>query len=130
MTGLIVTVAVSLVKPQNFDWEVTRSINAESRDPIAPASTSVVDLGSETKSPATVKDDEEKERVAESLPTTPPSEQLPTVRDEEKEMAENARVEDSPSSLRGAFKLACISSFLLTFLMDFLASFALSLSDF
>ncbi|KAI4854390.1 solute symporter family transporter [Aureobasidium sp. EXF-8845] len=30
MSGLILTVVVSLIKPQNFDWEITRSINAES----------------------------------------------------------------------------------------------------
>lgn len=45
MTGLIVTVAVSLAKPEPFDWDTTRSINAasSSTSPIATSSCNSID---------------------------------------------------------------------------------------
>ena len=35
MTGLIVTTVITLIKPDNFDWEITRSINAVVTDGLA-----------------------------------------------------------------------------------------------
>lgn len=118
MTGLIVTVVISLIKPQNFDWEITRAINA-----IPLEEAVVAEAEQDEKSgPPPVVDDEEKEKIDDDLPDTPPNEELPTVQEEDKEMQMDARLEEQPSKLRGAFKLACIASFVLTFIMDFLVS--------
>lgn len=124
MTGLIVTVAVSLIKPQNFDWEITRSINVAHVETV----TSSPAAGSENEKDATprVRGEDEKEKDFQSAPTTPPNEVLPTMQAEDQEMAEDASIDDHPSKLRGAFKLACIASFVLTFLMDFLVRLAVS----
>lgn len=105
MTGLIVSVCVSLVKPEPFDWETTRSINSSSTIS-TPSSTSVE------------KDNPSKNR------------DLPTVRDEEKEMAQDAAAMEEPSQLRRAFITACVASFLLTFIMDFLIPIPMFLSHY
>jgi len=121
MTGLIVTVVISMIRPQNFDWEITRSINSKTVEAlaaeadIAPAQTpeKTTDLKAD---PHTAVSDDEKEK--DDVVATPPSE--PVVDEEDAQSDEDA--ENHPSKLRGAFKLACIASFVLTFLMDFLVS--------
>ena len=104
MTGLIVSVSVSLARPEPFDWEVTRSINAP--------------LDSSSPSPDSASDDPSHNK------------DLPTVIDEEKEMREDAEAMEEPSKLRSAFKLACIASFVLTFIMDFLIPIPMFLSHY
>jgi hypothetical protein len=91
MTGLIVTTTITLIKPDNFDWEITRAINAVVTDGV--------------DNTATPRDASTPEAAAAELPhhLAPPLEE-----------------EDDPSTLRRAFKLACISAFLLTFILDFL----------
>jgi len=128
MTGLIVTVTVSLIKPQNFDWAITRSINAESADPIVESQLQKKQMHQEDKlntSTAVNPSNEEKTQENEKNTSTsnsfsepPPPPTLSTETDTER--AADLQLEESPSSLRGAFKLACIASFLLTFIMDFL----------
>lgn len=124
MTGLILTVSISLIKPQNFDWEITRAINAESKTPVVdgvgvhpPQDTMVAGSGGE-------KDKEKDGGVAESSPVTPPDEILAS---EDEEALADAELEEEPRKLRGAFKLACVASFVLTFLMDILVSCDLSM---
>ena len=102
MTGLIVTVCVSLAKPAPFDWDQTRLINA-------PSTPSVASLDKENPNK---------------------NSDLPTVRDEEKEMIEDEVAVEEPSKLRRAFKVACIASFLLTFVMDFLVPIPMFLSHY
>lgn len=102
MTGLIVSVAVSLARPQPFDWEVTRLINA----PGVLSSTN----------PDSASDDPNNNK------------ELATVIDEEKEMREDAAAVEEPLKLQSAFKLACIASFVLTFIMDFLIPIPMFLS--
>ena len=112
MTGLMVSVAVSLIKPAPFDWDTTRLINAATAVS-TPTSNSLKDED------MTMKD--------EALTT---KEELPTVRDEEKEGLEDTAATEEPSKLRAAFKLACIASFVLTFLMDFLIPIPMFLSHY
>lgn len=109
MTGLIVSVCVSLAKPEPFDWDTTRAINAASTVSTSstPSSTSLKD-----NKKAQINDD------------------LPTIRDEEKEAVEDAAVVKTPSKLRRAFRTACIASFLLTFIMDFLVPIPMFLSHY
>jgi hypothetical protein len=112
MTGLIVTSVVSLIKPDDFDWEITRAINA------VPVSQGVRQSGHETPdstAPPTVREKDD-EKTALPSPT-----EAPTEADAEAALhIQPSGADDSPSSLRSAFKLACISSFLLTFVLDFL----------
>ncbi|KZV81964.1 Na+/solute symporter [Exidia glandulosa HHB12029] len=104
MTGLILSVAVSLIWPGDFDWEVTRAINASTHS----------EVSSQTEqSPATTDaaPSKEKEAEAEAERSSPSSVDPEDVEPEEPH--------DS-ASLRSAFRLACISSFVLTLAMDFL----------
>lgn len=124
MTGLIVTTVISLIKPQNFDWEITRAINSVPRTAGAqPVITGIQDP-SHRADPALVndedKEDEKSSEPAASVPTTPPNEQMPTKEAEDKEAQIDHELEDHPSSLQGTYKLALIASFLMTFIMDFL----------
>ena len=106
MTGLIVSVVVSLARPAPFDWDVTRAINATSTaSPTSPDSASASDDPNHNKD-------------------------LPTVVDEEKELREDADALEEPAKLRSAFKLACVASFVLTFIMDFLIPIPMFLSHY
>ncbi|KAL9070271.1 MAG: hypothetical protein Q9161_004964 [Pseudevernia consocians] len=111
ITGLIITVAVSLAKPEPFDWDTTRSINAPSSLIATPSSGSI--------------DKEENEKDNPNQNSN-----LPTVRDEEQEMREDQLAVEEPKKLRRAFKVACIASFLLTFSMDFLIPIPMFLSHY
>lgn len=111
MTGLIVTTAVTLIRPDDFDWEITRAINAV---PVSVGIRQVTDKRtSEHEGPSP--DHEKESKTAPPSPTTTPSEL-----EAENALPTSSSTEDPPSSLRSAFKLACISSFLLTFVLDFL----------
>ncbi|KAI9712351.1 MAG: hypothetical protein M1820_001564 [Bogoriella megaspora] len=116
MTGLILSVCISLIKPANFDWEITRSINSAvvGEEPSSESSVNEEHM-IETK-------DDDKRPSGQHLPPEEvlANHKLPTVQDEERDMCDIARLEEEPSKLRGAFRLACIASFVLTFLMDFL----------
>ena len=131
-SGLILTVAVSLIKPQNFDWAITRSINAEGamvvesqlqqkqmQEGKLDTATAVVNPSDDEKTPTPEKDTSSTPSISEPLPQSHhPS---PTIADhEDAERAADRLIEESPESLRGAFKLACIAAFILTFVMDFL----------
>ncbi|MCJ1360295.1 MAG: hypothetical protein MMC33_010300 [Icmadophila ericetorum] len=106
MTGLIVTYVVSIAKPAPFDWEVTRNMNAIAS--ISSTTTTIVN-GDDISSG---------------------KHDLPTVQDEEKQAREDRLLEEEPSKLRSAFKLAVIASFLLTFIMDFLIPIPMFLSHY
>jgi hypothetical protein len=112
MTGLIVTTVISLIKPDDFNWEITRAINA------IPVTAGVSTGGADTPegtAPHSI-DEKEDSKTAPASPIAAPSEA-----DAEAALhVSSSGTEDSPSSLRSAFKLACISSFVLTFILDFL----------
>ncbi|EOA89160.1 hypothetical protein ACJQWK_09588 [Exserohilum turcicum] len=110
MTGLIVTTTITLIKPDDFDWEVTRAINAEVTHGITheqPSTPEPSDAGTVEK-----KGDQEATSHSPVPATTVP--ELPP------HLAPALEENDDPSTLRRAFKLACISAFLLTFILDFL----------
>ena len=109
LIGLIVTVAVSLYKPEPFSWDTTRLINA----PSLPATTSSGSIDNAANG---------KENSHQ-----PPT----TIRtDEQKETQEDELALDEPKKLNRAFKLACVASFLLTFSMDFLIPIPMFLSHY
>jgi Na+/proline symporter len=114
MTGLIVTVVISLIRPANFDWEVTRAINAIITDGAAQSGT----VTPRNASTPELSDSGEKKGVTtDSTPATTthaPLTELPP------HLAPTTKEQDDPRTLRRAFKLACISAFVMTFILDFL----------
>ena len=111
MTGLIVTVVVSLSKPEPFSWDTTRLINAPTLH-ATPSSGSIDDKKE-------IKKDDPNNNV-----------HIPTVHSEDPEIQEDEIVNEEPQKLHRAFKLACIASFLLTFSMDFLIPIPMFLSHY
>ena len=149
MTGLIVSVVVSLIKPDNFDWGSTRAINMEHTLEMEGAAPSPRPASSRSSTTQTDKED----RVAPKSPSEAPSPEQPSpvlspvpdekqtrtehdpnsdpIRaDEERQMSLDATLEEEPSRLRSAFKLACIASFVLPFIMDFLIPIPMFLSHY
>ncbi|KAJ9203103.1 hypothetical protein DTO164E3_2574 [Paecilomyces variotii] len=105
LTGLLVSVVVSVIKPDDFDWEITRAINA----PAAGENPIIVQTGGEDPNH---------------------NHNLQTVQDEEKEMIEDEAVIDDPKRLRRAFILAVTASTVLSFIMDFLIPIPMFLSHY
>ena len=125
MTGLIVTVVVSLIKPDDFDWEITRAINAE------PALEGVITPGDASPS-STLAEGPEGDASAHSEKKSAledPS-SAPATADLERHKSFDAVAEENPSALRSAFKLACIASFVIPFVMDFLVPIPMFLSHY
>ena len=110
MIGLIVTVVVSLSKPEPFSWDTTRLINA-------PSLTATASSGSIDR-----KDNEKDNSNKDS--------HLPTVYSEDEETQEDESAVEEPKKLQRAFKLACIASFVLTLSMDFLIPIPMFLSHY
>jgi hypothetical protein len=136
-TGLLVTVVVSYIKPANFDWELTRAINAvdgsETATPAvleghSPPGASTASSVHGTSTPTQEKKSHEDQVSPErSLSAHLPSEEkkidhsnLPTVIDEYEEEKEDQTYLEDPKKLRRAFVLAVIMSSVLSFVMDFL----------
>ena len=131
LTGLIVSVVVSFIKPDDFDWEATRAINAEHSDlngETAPqhgaTKVNVKGVGSEAQSPEST--------TPEKQPGTPDGEDVPSPIQpgEMRRMSLDEDLEDHPRHLRSAFKLACFASFILTFVVDFLVPIPMFLSHY
>ncbi|EXJ77969.1 hypothetical protein A1O3_09128 [Capronia epimyces CBS 606.96] len=123
LTGLIVTTVVSLARPDNFDWSVTRDINAPSSlygDVVPGPNAAGTDATRAVES-----------RAEELEPKDPNhNANLPTVVDEEKEEAEDAAVLDNPQSLQRTFMFALILSTVLSVTMDFIIPIPMFLSHY
>lgn len=141
MTGLIVTVVVSLLKPDDYDWSTTRAINIEhalhgmkpAHDP-AQSPTSDSSASPPPSVLTSTNPGDEKHTI-----TTPTSAPTPVARrrsstairiDEERQMSLDGALADDPRRLRSAFKLACYASFVLPFIMDFLIPIPMFLSHY
>ncbi|KAI7091687.1 solute symporter family transporter [Hortaea werneckii] len=138
MTGLIVTVVVSLFKPQNFDWSITREINAKHSDTImsdhgAPGSQDAVEEDKTTstlsKSAPKVIDNSGKEGPQASI-GLPSKEDIRTPRPTDGDIKADADLEEHPAKLKRAFVTACVAAFVLTFIMDFLVPIPMFLSHY
>lgn len=120
LTGLIVTVSMSLAKPDDFDWSLTRAINADTTDAIAAvASNSAKSSGVPNKDEKGLTDDSGPvtDREEPASPTHPGSVEAEIV---DKETAEDAQFLENPVALRKAYLLALVMSIVLTLLMDFI----------
>jgi hypothetical protein len=130
-TGLIVTVVVSLCKPQNFDWAITRAINSPPVTELAVAtppeesqetSLEVKRDGDETPT-AVVNSDEKPTAEIHSHQSTPPAPALTAKQEQDIEEANaDADMEEHPTKLRRALMVAYIAAISLTLIMDFLVS--------
>jgi hypothetical protein len=118
MTGLIVSVCVSMVKPDDFDWEITRAINA------VPVTEGTAPEGftmpkDDTSAPNET-DEKESSTPSPTQSSPTPKPQNPTASTEEAAFHISIGAEDEPHKLRAAFKLAVVSATVITFIMDFL----------
>ena len=110
MTGLIVTTTITLIKPDDFDWEITRAINAVVTDGVGD---------DDTHPPPTPElCDSGEKKVAMDAQTQPAA--VAQAADLPPHLAPTLEEQDDPKTLRRAFKVACVSAFLLTFILDFL----------
>jgi hypothetical protein len=138
LTGLIVTCVVSWIKPDNFDWSVTRDINAVSAlygdvvpgpnlGVVSEAANTTPDHGPRNSSSANhgEKHDDDQE------PRDPNhNAQLPTVIDEEKEEAEDQAILDNPQSLQRTYVFALVLSAVLSISMDVIIPVPMFLSHY
>lgn len=117
-TGLIVTVCVSMVKPDNFDWAITRAINAV---PITHGTVPESVIPPKHDLQETNASSEKKTSNASAPPSSPiTAPDNPTASSEEAALHIQFGAEDEPGKLRAAFHLAWISATVLTFILDFL----------
>ncbi|KIW13268.1 hypothetical protein PV08_08455 [Exophiala spinifera] len=142
MTGLIVSVVVSLIKPDNYDWSTTRAINIEHAFHGVEGKQEgslATEVKTKTSAGPGSGDDETPSPASPVIaPTTAADEKHVAVGDrrdsiridEERQMSLDAALEDDPSRLRSAFKLACWASFVLPFIMDFLIPIPMFLSHY
>lgn len=127
-TGLIVTTVVSLIKPDDFDWEITRAINAESAlVSVGVPPEAEVDSEKSSRQPTLTGDVAEKNLIKNEPDS---DEELPTIRDEEKQVAIDKAIEEEPAKLRSAFKLALFAAFVIPFIMDFVIPIPMFLSHY
>lgn len=128
-TGLIVTVVVSLIKPQNFDWAITRGINSPPVTDLASAPVQESErVSRETKGEqvsANASGDEKDSKDISTTDAQPPlTAPVPALsKQEEEEATADADIEEHPVKLRRALIVAYISAVSLTLIMDFLVSF-------
>lgn len=120
LTGLIVSFTVSMIKPDDFDWAITRSINAEIEAPSTPPlegsdETSPTESHSDVTASANNSDEKKQPFEAPAEPVI-----LPTVEHEDAEALEDELIIRDPKRLQPTFKIAVILSCILTFIMDFL----------
>jgi hypothetical protein len=128
-TGLIVTVVVSLIKPQNFDWAITRGINSPpvtelASTPQQESEQTSMEAKRDEASAAASGDEKDISKVDVPAPQRTP---VATQSIEEDEAEADADIEEHPVKLRRALIVAYISAVSLTLIMDFLVSRALQL---
>ncbi|KAK0853495.1 hypothetical protein LTS02_011925 [Friedmanniomyces endolithicus] len=110
LTGLLLSFSISIIKPDEFDFAITRTINSAS--PVATPSSEASESEPREES-LDGKEKEEKDREAVV-------DELPTELAEDREMMEDAEVLRDPKGLQRTFYLALILSCVLSFIMDFL----------
>lgn len=132
LTGLIVTCVVSWIKPDDFDWAITRDINAASSlyGNVVPApGAGVLSEGAGAQG---------QQASSDSRHETPNDEEkdpnhnanLPTVIDEEKEEAEDKAFLENPQSLNRTYMMALILATVLSLSMDVIIPLPMFLSHY
>jgi hypothetical protein len=126
-TGLIVTLVVSLIKPQNFDWAITRGINSPpvtelASAPVQESERASLEIKAEQGSANASGDEKDAKAISEVNAQPPPAALVPTLSKDEEEATADADIEEHPVKLRRALIVAYISAVSLTLIMDFLVS--------
>ncbi|KAK0891705.1 hypothetical protein LTR02_013857 [Friedmanniomyces endolithicus] len=111
LTGLLLSFSISIIKPDDFDFAITRTINSAS-----PVATPGSEAASESEPREESLDGKEKEGKDQEAVV----DELPTELAEDREMMEDAEVLRDPKGLQRTFYLALILSCVLSFIMDFL----------
>lgn len=124
LTGLIVTVVVSLIKPQNFDWAITRGINSATANALASPSVESTQSSKEPTEVAHEAATTSEKQISQDGTNGPTRIRV----GEDEEARADAELEDHPSKLRRALIIAYISASLLTCIMDFLVRHSASVS--
>jgi urea-proton symporter len=131
--GGIVSTVVTLVNPDDFDWEITRAINAEH----AHLDGEAVHRLPPQSEPMAVADGLESGKTPGSDPSTPPekvNEADPDFQQAPVSLAQTVSkdsvLEESPRQLRAALKVAIIASIVIPFIMDFLVPIPMFLSHY
>lgn len=115
LMGLIITVCVSYAKPDDFDWEITRGINAvvceegEFHGEVA---------GDATPGSDGVLGDMEKKNIDEAGIDHG---QGQIIIEEEREEKEDKAILEDPKLLKGAFRFAVAAAVVLTLIMEFVS---------
>lgn len=128
LSGLILTIVVSYIKPDNFDWDITRGINRAS---ISVSANYAPDSDPSSTNPTSPNN----EKSPEKSPVHPETarehhDRLPTILDEEKEAMEDAAILEDPTRLAGALRFAYISSITLTLIMMLIIPIPMFLSHY
>lgn len=118
LTGLGLTLVISSIKPDNFDWEVTRGINAPATEGMPSSEPS----SGEQSPPSGVQDWEKHAACTENKnpPNLTHNTSCQIKNEEQREALEDEAILEDPTLLRGAFRFAVVSSIILTLLMDFI----------
>lgn len=133
-TGGIVSTIITLIKPDDFDWEITRAINAENANLEGVEATGASHPPPQTTSTAlTAKPEKE---IASDAPT-PSDQSAKNETDVEQApialtqtLSRDQLLEESPQRLRSALKVAIIASITIPFIMDFLVPIPMFLSHY
>jgi len=139
-TGLIVTTVVSLYKPQNFDWAITRAINSPTVTDLATVTppeesqeTSLEVKRDGDGSPAAAGEVNSNEKQVGDIDTraaTPAAVMSQKQQQDLEEAAADADLEEHPTKLRRALTVAYIAAISLTLIMDFLIPIPMFLSHY
>ncbi|KAH8658775.1 Sodium:solute symporter family-domain-containing protein [Tricladium varicosporioides] len=123
--GLIVSVVVSYIKPDDFDWEITRGINSSASIGTTPATQS----GTSSPRQTTLSSDPEKKLATSPSNPSPPLSHN-TIPSALPALTKDQAILEDPTLLRSSFKFACISATVLTLLMDFIIPIPMFLSHY
>lgn len=108
MTGIILTVVISYIKPDNFDWEITRAINAKNATIMADSDSAASQVAPSPEAAVDGKqgDPEKAGEMSSTVPATPAA-ILTTTPD--------PATVPPPEELASSLRLALIASSVLTF---------------
>lgn len=132
--GLIVSFLVSIVKPDDFDWAITRAINQDTTDAMPVVNglhqgqTNTTETTDEKK--GTDRDSAQQTDREAEVPASPISPTSDDGQVGDKEMLEDQEFLESPVALRKAYILALILSIILTVVMCFLFPMPMFLSHY
>jgi hypothetical protein len=129
LMGCLITVVVSLVKPDNFDWEITRSINAVTHI-IEGESTPTTSITPTSASPPEKSSPTLQPNQSSNLTASPLPQLHQTLTSQSSTSLNDDAILENPKLLNRSFKFACYSSLTLTLLMDLIIPIPMFLSHY